>query len=297
MVESAWELIDAMLEAGDLPAPGLLEAILVRGDEAVDPLMEVLQLGLEDPDRWEPDSINYAALLLGSLQARDAVPLLIRCLREELGSFLDMAEALGELGEPAVDPALELIDDEAAFPGAREAAVFAVGRVALKAPGVYERVTERLRARLSDYVERADALSDDDLLVAAAIVVVLAELRDPAAGESLERALAADVYDATLMSRDEIWAVHRGEAERLVLSEETSWLDDYRLEYEAITSRADQVDEPSPGPDAGAMAILPPSQPQRRTRRTIGRNDPCWCGSGKKYKHCHWLEDQRAGRG
>ncbi|HBQ75903.1 MAG TPA: hypothetical protein DD663_03385, partial [Exiguobacterium sp.] len=19
----------------------------------------------------------------------------------------------------------------------------------------------------------------------------------------------------------------------------------------------------------------------------IGRNDPCWCGSGKKYKNCH----------
>jgi hypothetical protein len=24
----------------------------------------------------------------------------------------------------------------------------------------------------------------------------------------------------------------------------------------------------------------------------IGRNDPCWCGSGKKYKHCHWRLEQ-----
>jgi hypothetical protein len=23
-----------------------------------------------------------------------------------------------------------------------------------------------------------------------------------------------------------------------------------------------------------------------------GRNDPCPCGSGKKYKHCHWLAEQ-----
>jgi preprotein translocase subunit SecA len=22
-------------------------------------------------------------------------------------------------------------------------------------------------------------------------------------------------------------------------------------------------------------------------RDQIGRNDPCWCGSGKKYKKCH----------
>jgi preprotein translocase subunit SecA len=27
-----------------------------------------------------------------------------------------------------------------------------------------------------------------------------------------------------------------------------------------------------------------------------GRNDPCWCGSGKKYKYCHWRSDQRESR-
>jgi hypothetical protein len=26
-----------------------------------------------------------------------------------------------------------------------------------------------------------------------------------------------------------------------------------------------------------------------------GRNDPCWCGSGIKYKHCHWRQDRRKG--
>ncbi len=26
---------------------------------------------------------------------------------------------------------------------------------------------------------------------------------------------------------------------------------------------------------------------ERRTKPKIGRNDPCYCGSGKKYKHCH----------
>ena len=28
--------------------------------------------------------------------------------------------------------------------------------------------------------------------------------------------------------------------------------------------------------------------PEDNKRRKIGRNDPCWCGSGKKYKKCHW---------
>jgi preprotein translocase subunit SecA len=28
-------------------------------------------------------------------------------------------------------------------------------------------------------------------------------------------------------------------------------------------------------------------QQQRRTGEKVGRNDPCPCGSGKKYKKCH----------
>ena len=36
---------------------------------------------------------------------------------------------------------------------------------------------------------------------------------------------------------------------------------------------------------AGAEEEKKP-QPVRSTQK-IGRNDPCPCGSGKKYKHCH----------
>jgi preprotein translocase subunit SecA len=38
-------------------------------------------------------------------------------------------------------------------------------------------------------------------------------------------------------------------------------------------------------PEAAPAAVVP----QRRVdeHETLGRNDPCWCGSGKKYKKCH----------
>lgn len=29
----------------------------------------------------------------------------------------------------------------------------------------------------------------------------------------------------------------------------------------------------------------------RRRYPKRGRNEPCWCRSGKKYKRCHWRED------
>ncbi len=35
-------------------------------------------------------------------------------------------------------------------------------------------------------------------------------------------------------------------------------------------------------------------EPVRKTaKEKLGRNDPCWCGSGKKYKHCHLKADRR----
>ena len=28
------------------------------------------------------------------------------------------------------------------------------------------------------------------------------------------------------------------------------------------------------------------------SEKKLGRNDPCWCGSQKKYKHCHMEFDE-----
>lgn len=30
------------------------------------------------------------------------------------------------------------------------------------------------------------------------------------------------------------------------------------------------------------------TKPIKRSYEKLGRNEPCWCGSGKKYKKCHW---------
>ncbi|MBM3892238.1 MAG: hypothetical protein FJ388_24240, partial [Verrucomicrobia bacterium] len=39
---------------------------------------------------------------------------------------------------------------------------------------------------------------------------------------------------------------------------------------------------------AGAVeeAIASAARPVRRESRKVGRNEPCPCGSGKKFKHC-----------
>lgn len=47
----------------------------------------------------------------------------------------------------------------------------------------------------------------------------------------------------------------------------------------------------APAPLRPASAVREPVGAAARTggltTRKLGRNDPCWCGSGKKYKRCH----------
>ncbi len=40
---------------------------------------------------------------------------------------------------------------------------------------------------------------------------------------------------------------------------------------------------------AGSNVSKEVSEDQKTlSKKKLGRNDPCWCGSGKKYKKCHW---------
>jgi uncharacterized protein YecA (UPF0149 family) len=40
-----------------------------------------------------------------------------------------------------------------------------------------------------------------------------------------------------------------------------------------------------------------PPTPAQRARRKVGRNHPCPCGSGKKFKYCHLLLGVANGQG
>ncbi|HNT73888.1 MAG TPA: preprotein translocase subunit SecA [Anaerolineae bacterium] len=47
---------------------------------------------------------------------------------------------------------------------------------------------------------------------------------------------------------------------------------------------------------SGGNVQAEPAKPQpHRGGQKLGRNDPCWCGSGRKYKDCHLKADQKAG--
>jgi len=48
---------------------------------------------------------------------------------------------------------------------------------------------------------------------------------------------------------------------------------------------------------ARAEAAAAARAPRQSEAPKIGRNDPCHCGSGKKYKNCHMRDDQAVPNG
>jgi len=51
----------------------------------------------------------------------------------------------------------------------------------------------------------------------------------------------------------------------------------------AVEAQAEQGAEPHGEPEAAAYV----EQRRVSSDEQLGRNDPCWCGSGKKFKRCH----------
>jgi len=58
---------------------------------------------------------------------------------------------------------------------------------------------------------------------------------------------------------------------------------------------SDTAEEDEDLDEGGLWALVPPpaAKPKSLPPPKPGRNEPCWCGSGKKYKKCHLEADQK----
>ncbi len=80
------------------------------------------------------------------------------------------------------------------------------------------------------------------------------------------------------------------DAEELQAAQQASALGNGGLSYEHDSvAGADAIAAAGvTGGEAGALtAVARPEQRVVSEQEKLGRNDPCWCGSGKKYKKCH----------
>ena len=130
----------------------------------------------------------------------------------------------------------------------------------------------------------------------------LADLADPSALETIKTAFREGLVDESLV--DENYVDEQYDAGGKPAQDDAGWLGDYREDYE---SHLDELRRrPAPllpriarpeyryDDDYRENDLEPPPplvEPIRNIEPRLGRNDPCWCGSGKKYKKCHLGKD------
>jgi preprotein translocase subunit SecA len=62
----------------------------------------------------------------------------------------------------------------------------------------------------------------------------------------------------------------------------------------AAQGRPSRGGRPQARDGSGDREVTERQEPVRRDRPKVGRNDPCPCGSGKKYKKCHGKDEEAA---
>lgn len=85
---------------------------------------------------------------------------------------------------------------------------------------------------------------------------------------------------------------------RVVARSLALWRQDGEAEVSGALARALEVEFEAAAEEASDGEELDEETVRAAERLdAASRNDPCPCGSGRKYKDCHWLEDRRRVRG
>ncbi len=132
----------------------------------------------------------------------------------------------------------------------------------------------------------------------------LCDLADPLARDMIQSAFDEDLIDESILDRKTAKEIYENGGE--IYEPDPPWFEQYSESYdeeqryresmartpqERFPSRTSYPDF-SPGRKEAPPAPTQPIEPFRYPARPkIGRNDPCWCGSGKKYKKCHLGQD------
>jgi hypothetical protein len=271
---SATQLLRALENAGRDPNLNLIRACLDRRRELIPGLLRTFARGLFDdwPDDDDPRWYRtvHAGRLLIAFREPEALPIFGDLYRDHDEDLVEWFETdpyyFGEVAIPTFAKLLQL-DTGGQFHYGRAMSSSVLAQIGLQFPETRERVLAALRATLPPLKEDgsldwpADKPLDIDLW--STVSIDLHDLRDRV---SLPQMLA-------LFERE--------------------WIDEGLIGKEAFLASFEPAARP---PEIRPFDILDLYRPKIRwsaageqmmSSPKVGRNDPCPCGSGKKYKKCH----------
>lgn len=276
---------------GTFPRKELLQ-IIERKEEAIPLLLQILKDVRDDYTIITEDmrriDFTYAYYLLAQFRVQEAFPLLIELLSlpgyiadELFGDSIaeDMGRILASTYNGDLPLLYSLIENEEADEYARGQGLVAM--VALVHEGTFSRefVLEYFKQLMTD------KLTESSYYFNSEIVSCSNDLYPEEVYPEIERLYDEDMLDPGMIDLDSV-------KETLAKSKEMA-IQSYRYRYELLTDTIkemeywgcfqlkEKLDTQSLLSSVSKMVSHPPV-----TVVKIGRNDPCPCGSGKKYKKC-----------
>ncbi|HOT30116.1 MAG TPA: DUF1186 domain-containing protein [Candidatus Ozemobacteraceae bacterium] len=316
--------IEAILRANDHFPLEAVRELVSRREDAVAPLLELLENAVRNPDAAsKPEYMGhiYAAMLLASFRERRAHPLLIESLSAADEHDLDMVwggmmveympRLLAMTAGPDVSGLMALADDEKRPELVRELAIEALGCLVARGEQPREPFIILLRRLLS----RPRSKRDSEFVTF--IAMIAADIHPGELVDDLSMQITAGIIDEEYFTTDELNLMAAEPVEKILqltsesvsmrffddVVEEMSGWDCFNPEQAEINA-AEQRDALRnffrPPPDLPEYdeelrdieeiedAVISRPGPGARPARgpEAGRNEPCPCGSGKKYKKC-----------
>ncbi len=289
----AADLIKIMIQLGLYVNAQLAQEIAKR-DDAVFHLRRLIQDGRHwrgsGPGKgWSPIHVIHILPLIKSKESFELLLDIIRYHEDDLNSWLteNVPSLLVAFGEGFIEPLKGFTEDETLEPFARSTATSALGALGKRFPQHQEDIKKHLinLLRTTDDGTFAGIVADD-----------LASFHDPSVMPEIHRAFEEGIIDDPFVSEDELEETINGAFNDLDADtfkrNTVDPLDHFSMEnierLHSINSEEEEKDEFeedfSELEDEGSESENSYSKPKKEK---IGRNDPCPCGSGKKYKKCH----------
>lgn len=270
--------------SADAPKPpqDALESADGHREALVEPLLQAIDVGLSDPSGASEEQATlfaYALYLFAKWRDVRAYPHVLRWLRLpgeapfDIGGDMvtqDGGRILAAVCDGDVQPIIDLVTDRHANEFGRAAGVQALTLLAAWLEVPRERIIEILLWLGREGLEREPSQVWDSLAADSADIEALEVFPE------IRRAFAEGLADPRSMQPselDEVEASPRGEM-----------LAKTRERYHPI----DDVAHATAwwGRRGGGAGIDPGPQEPYRAPPKVGRNEPCPCGSGKKFKKC-----------
>lgn len=216
-------------------------------------------------DGWAPYHVIH---ILPLIKTNEALELLLETTREKL-DLLDgwitesIPALLAAFGESAIERLKEWVLDEKLDLYIRGSIATALNVIAHQ----YLDKKEEIKAFLSKFLE-----DTNDPTFAAFLIDELLSFKDAKFLPQVQRAFEDERIDTEVISGDDVdWVFNLPEKEQSYFKFMRSPLEHFSRENISYLRKISYPEKESPA---------------KKTKVKIGRNDPCPCGSGKKYKKC-----------